>query len=160
MPPPEIAASEKYVYGGIARIYWAVAVANISAPTRSEMNAGLDLSPECAEASGWEVTSEIITDPNWGNFATQRIGIMQVGEPQLLMWADRAGDDIRTTLSRGTVGHILILHAGDVAGNEMDVFPVRVAAMPKPMTIDGVAHLLVKFAVTSKPAENVVIPAL
>lgn len=154
-----LAVSEVYTYKGIAKVYFSTSIADITAPTRLELDTSTDLSCQLGDIIGWEITSQIITDPNWGSFMSQRPGSIMVDPAQLLLRADLAGNDIRTLLSRGTTGWVLILPSGDVEGHPMNVYPVRVAATSQSVRIRGVAYILVTFSVTSRPAENVAVPA-
>lgn len=151
--------SEEYIYAGTARIYWSTSIVDISAVLRSELNAATDLSGEVFEVVGWEIDSGIITDPEWSRFDNQRQGRLRVPQSELILKADRAGDDIRTILPRGTAGWVLILPSGDVEGHPMNVYPVTVAGLPQSVRRRNLALIRVQFAVTAEPAADVAIPA-
>jgi hypothetical protein len=161
MAAPNITPSTRYIHPGVTRVVYTVSVSNINAPSRAEINAGTDLSNEVAEADGWEVSSENVDAPDLGRtFTSKVIGRTSAGEPTLSMYASTTGADVRTLLPRGTAGFILLMWGGDVTGNKMDVYPIRVSANPKPLETGGdPARVGVSFAVTSQPAENVSVPA-
>lgn len=161
MAAPNITASTRYIHPGVTRVVFATTVSNINAPSRAEINAGTDLSNEIRAAEGWEVTSENVDAPDLGRtFTGKVIGRTSAGEPSLTMYASVNGADVRTLLPRGTAGYILLMWGGDVAGNKMDVYPIRVSANPKPLEVEGdPAQIQVMFAVTSQPAENISVPA-
>lgn len=161
MAAPNITASTRYIHPGVTRVVFATTVSNINSPTRGEINAGTDLSNEVAEASGWEVSSANKDAPDLGRVFTGKvIGRTSAGDPMLGMYASVTGADVRALLPRGTSGFVLLMWGGDVAGNKMDVYPVRVSGNPKPLgTDDEPARVGVQFAVTSQPAENISVPA-
>lgn len=154
-----LVASDQYIYDGLARVYWSDDTNDIEAVTRQELDDATDLSAEVREVTGWEIDSGIIVDGPWSRFDVQRQGRVSVPQAELLMRADRAGDDIRTLLSRGTEGWILILPSGDVQGQPMNVYPVQVAGRPQSVRMRSLALIRVQFAVTAEPAADVPIPA-
>jgi hypothetical protein len=161
MAAPNITASTRYIHPGVTRVVFTSTVSNINAPSRAEINAGTDLSNEVAEADGWEVSSNNVDAPDLGRvFTAKVIGRTSAGDPTLSMYASTNGADVRGLLPRGTAGFMLLMWGGDVTGNKMDVYPVRVSANPKPLgTTDDPARVGVAFAVTSQPAENISVPA-
>lgn len=162
MAPPPINASTRYRAKGKTKCYWVPTIANIDAPTRQELDAGVDLSPQIMESDGWQVESGAIETPDLGSDFTGSIpGSTSVDDSSLTMYSDRNGDDVRQVLPRETEGHIVWLHGGDIPGNNtMDVFPVRVGSVGKPVTIDDDASsIVVTFNVTAEPSEDLEIPA-
>lgn len=161
MPAPNITASSRYFNKGTSIVVFAATVAVKTAPTRSEINAGTDLSNEVSEVDGWVVEAEQIETPNLGETFTGSIpGSTSAEDSSLTLYASEDGSDARTLLPRGTTGYILWMDGGDTAGRKMDVFPVRVSSLGKPRTTDDeAATVAVNFAITSEPAEDVTIPA-
>jgi hypothetical protein len=162
MAPPPINTSTKYKAKGKTKIYWVPTIANVEAPTRVELDAGVDLSPQIMETDGWEVTSESIETPNLADEFTGSIpGSTSADDSSLTMYSDEEGDDVRQVLPRNTNGYVVILHGGDVAGRPtMDVFPVRVGSLGKPVSLDDDASsITVNFNITDEPQENLTIPA-
>lgn len=161
MAPTPLNPTDRYIHPETIKCYWVAAIANTSAPSRAELNAGTDLTAEVADAAGWEVSAERQAVPDAGTQFTARIsGRINPGDSQITFWADKQTNDIRDLLSRGDVGHIVWLWGGDVAGQKMDVFPVEVSAIGKPVQIGGEpARIMVDFSVRKLPAEDVTIPA-
>jgi hypothetical protein len=161
MAAPNITASTRYIHPGVTRVVYTVSVSNINAPSRAEINAGTDLSNEVFEAEGWEVASDNVDAPDLGRVFTGKvIGRTSSPDSSLTMYQSVNGADVRTLLPRGTAGFILLMWGGDVTGNKMDVYPIRVSANPKVLETGGApAVLRVQVAITSQPAENVSVPA-
>ncbi|MFC5187134.1 phage tail tube protein [Actinomadura harenae] len=160
MAAPPITPSKRFSARGVSKCYFVPSIASISAPTRAELDAGTDLSPQVADIDGWTVQSEQIETPDLGSTFTSKIpGSTSADDSSLTMYTDLGGADVRTLLPRGTDGFIVWLDGGDVAGRKMDVFPIRVASLGKKRTTDDDAETIdVGFSITAEPAENVTIP--
>lgn len=161
MPASPITASTRYARFGVTKVYFCSAIANKSAPTRAELNAGTDLSNEVAEIDGYQVGSNFIETPDLGSSFTSKItGRTASDDSSLTMYASVNSVDVRSLLPRGTTGFLVWLDEGDVAGRKMDIFPITVGSVPKERTAgDEASRLVVNVAITSAPAENVTIPA-
>jgi hypothetical protein len=162
MAAPEITASVRYFDPGITKCIFlpAIAAANL-VPTRTEINAGTDLSPEIAEVNGFTVTSGVINTPNMGSRFTGTIpGRTNAEDSSITFYADQAGNDVRTILPRDATGYILWADGGDVAGNKGQVYPIRVQSLGQLRSVGDESHRLqVQFSITSEPNEDVTIPA-
>jgi hypothetical protein len=94
-------------------------------------------------------------------FTAQITGRTTAPQSSLTFYADEVGDDIRAVLPRGTSGYLMFADGGLVSGSAADVVPVKVASVGKQRSVgDDPATLTVMFAITSEPAEDVVIPTL
>lgn len=162
MPPAALTTSNRYIHPGTAVTYWIDTIATLASPTRVEINAGTDLTGEVADAPGWAVSANRVPAPDLKRKFTSRIaGRIDPEDSQFMFYADKETTDIRSLLSRGDQGYILIAHGGDVEGRLCDVYPVEVVAISKPINVAGdPAQITVDFAITSEPAEDVALPAL
>lgn len=162
MPTPSITTSTRFFHPDTTKCYYLPAVANISAPTRLEMNAGTDLSNEVADIAGWSVTANEIPTPDLGTIFTSKIpGRTDAEDSSITFYADLNGVDVRALLPRGTNGFIMWLDGGDVEDNIAAVFPVRVRSVANQRSLgDEAARLMVQFSITREPAEDVAVPAL
>ena len=160
MPPTALTSSTRYFRPGTTKIYWVVSITTYTAPTRSELNAGTDLSGEVGEISGFSVTSDFIDTPDLGNRYVSKIpGRINTEDSSLNFYASSTGNDIRNTLVRDSSGYVVIMDAGDVATTgRMDIYPVTVAAVSKLRGLEDPAMIQASFAVTRVPAEDKVIP--
>ena len=59
MTAPPFSAATRFLDAGTSRIYWVQTIASTSAPTRSELNAGMDVTGEVAEIEGFVLESEL-----------------------------------------------------------------------------------------------------
>lgn len=162
MPAPAITASTRYTSRGFTKIYWLTATTNYLSPSRAELNAGTDLSPQIMDSSGWTVSSDQIDAPDMANRFTSKIaGAISADDSSLTMYASKNGVDARTLMPRDTAGYIVILFGGDNTGaGKMDVWPVTVASVGKQISVQGSDPdtLVISFSPTAPPAENVAIP--
>jgi len=159
MAAPPISASSRYIPEGVTKYYFVTSIANYNSPTRAELNAGTDLSPEIAATGNWGIVSGSIDAPDLATLFTAQIaGKVTVDGPTIDMYADGTSTDVRTLLPRGTVGNIVKFPEGDVTGRKMDVFPVKALAQAKPTNLTNPSVIQLQFAVTKIPAENVTVP--
>jgi len=160
VPATPISASTRYIPEGTTRYNWLPACANTASPTRSEINAGTDLTPEIAATGNWGIVSASIDAPDLATTFTAQIGgKVTIDGPTIDMYADSTSADVRTLLPRGTNGFILKLPEGDVAGRKADMFAVRVLAQAKPTNFTNPSVVQLQFAVTKAPNENITVPA-
>lgn len=161
MAATPISPSARYIPEGVRHFNFLLAIATIAAPTRSEINAGTDLTPQVSAFGNWGIVSSPVNTPDLASTFTPTIpGLITIDGPTIDMYADSTSADVRTLLPRNTVGFILLLPEGDVPGHKMDVFPVKVASAEKMASIGGnPATISITFTVTSAPAENVTVPA-
>jgi hypothetical protein len=161
MPAPAISAATRYTSRGSTKIYWVVTIANYLSPTRSELNAGTDLSPQLMDSSGWSVSSDQIDAPDMSTRFTSKIaGAITADDSSLTMYASKTGSDARTLMPQDANGYIVILFGGDTTGNKMDVWPVTVASVAKQISVQGSDPdtLVISYSPTNVPAQNVTIP--
>lgn len=161
MAATAITASVRYFDPETTKCYFVPSIASKSAPTRVELDAGTDLSPEIADISGWNVTANKIDTPDLGTRYTGSIpGRTTSDDSSLTCYSDKTGVDVRGVMPPDTDGFIVWLDGGDTSGNKMDVYPIRVMSNGKMRSVgDEAARIQVQCAITSKPAENVTVPA-
>ncbi|MEO3875526.1 hypothetical protein ABGB18_42665 [Nonomuraea sp. B12E4] len=156
-----VTPASRFFRPGITKCYWVPTIANINAPTRSELNAGTDLSKDIADISGWMVSGAKIDTPDLNSrFVSNIPGLTSADESSITFYQGDDGDDVRDLMPRDEDGNIVWLDGGDVAGRLMDVFPTRVLSVGKTRSMGAeAARLVIQYAITSEPAENVAIPA-
>jgi hypothetical protein len=160
MAPPPLNPTQRYYPAGKRKCYYLPTTANYLAPTRTEINAGVDLSAEIESVTGFSLTAAMVNVPDMGSrFVSQIPGALESSKNDITFYQDGRSQDVRALFAIGVTGFIIMLWEGDVAGQLMDVFPVQVASTaPDPSNTKG-ATLQVDFAPTSVPAIGVVIPA-
>jgi hypothetical protein len=160
MAPPKLNVTSRYVPEGTRKIYYATTLADYNHPTRLEIDAGVDLTDEIAEITGFTVTSATADVPDLATRFTGKIPArITADDSSIRFYMDEDSDDVRTVLPRDTVGFVLCLWDGDHTGHLMDVFPITVSSTVPQTGIEDPASVEVQFTITRIPAQNVAIPA-
>ena len=159
MAAPPITGSTRYIPEGVTHFYFVSSIANYLSPTRAELNAGTDLTPEVAAAGDWAINGNAVPAPDLATlFDPQISGKTSMGTTTLDMYASSNSVDVRSLLPRATAGYIVKFPEGDVTGRKMDVFPVKVGSQAKPTVLGSPSDITFAFYVTKTPAENVAVP--
>ena len=159
MPPTPLTATVRYIPPGTRKIYWVTTIATYTAPSRGELNAGIDLTNEVAAIAGFTTTSDTTDTPDLsGRFVPKIAGRIKAEDSSLSFYASNTSSDVRTVLPRDTVGFAVFLWEGDVTGQRMDVFPAKVTSSVLDGNMEDPQQVNVSFAITRVPAANVVIP--
>lgn len=160
MPPSPLTATIRYTPPGTRKIYWVTTISTYTAPTRGELNAGVDLTNEIASISGFTVTSNTADVPDLSSRFTAKIPARITSDNSTLsFYASTTSSDVRTVLPRDTAGFAVFLWEGDNSGtNKMDVFPAKVIACTIQGDMENPQQVNVDFAITKVPALNVTIP--
>ncbi len=159
MPATPIAAATRYFQPEITKVLIlpTVAAATLT-PTRAELNAGTDVSPDVASWSGWTVSTAQIATPDLGKRFTSSIpGRITVDDSSITFYADLAGADIRDVLIRDADQYVAILDGGDVTGRNMDVFKTTVGSVGKLRDLEDAPRITVSFTIRAY-AENLAVP--
>jgi hypothetical protein len=160
VPSTPMVTSTRYFRPGLTKVTFASAISNIASPTRGEINAGTELSAEISDSSGWQVSSNFLDLPDLGSTFTAKLAARtSADDSSLTFYASSNSIDVRALLPRTTTGFIIWFDEGDVAGRKMDVFPVTVGSAPKDRSLEDPARIIINFAVTRVPSENVTVPA-
>jgi hypothetical protein len=160
--PEPIPSITKYTSRGSTKHYWVPTIEDPAAPTRIELDAGTDLSPQLADATGWSVSSTTIPTPDEATRYTSTIpGVIEAEASTLVMYMSRDGVDARALMPRDEEGFIVVMDGGDVDGNLCDVFPVTVTSVSKMRSVNGseADRLTFTYAITDEPSEDVTVPS-
>ncbi len=128
-----IATLNPYLPVDIRKIYWVATIANIASPTRGELDAGTDLSPQVVDAPGWFIDGSTVQSQSFVGPALNLIGAQSFADSSLVMRNSRTSTDARTILivqRPALTGFIVIFPEGDTTGFKMNVFSVAVNAAP------------------------------
>lgn len=154
-----IAATSRYIPPGTTRYYWVTSIANYLSPTRAELNAGADLTAEVQAVSGFATSSDQQDTPDLGSrFVSKIPGRITADDSSITLYASSNSSDARTLMPRDSAGFVVIFPEGDITGQKMDVFPVKVTSVPKSRDVENPANMAFQYAITRIPAENVTIP--
>jgi hypothetical protein len=160
MAPTPLNPTSRYVPEGTRKVYLMTACSNYLSPTRAELNAGKDLTAEIAEMTGFTTASDQKEVPDLsGRFTGKIPGRITAADSAIKFYADATGNDVRSVLPRDTAGWVVCLWEGDVPGQKMDVFPIKVATQAKQPSIEDPEQIEIQMTITKVPAENVTIPA-
>lgn len=149
---------------GVTKIMFLPTVASTALlPTRAEITAGTDLTPNIAATDGWTLENQPIETPDMASTFVSKIGgDDSAADSSLTMYEDETADDVETDLAKGTDGFIAIFSKGDIAAAKgLDVFPVTVVSNSKAYVTDNeAAKITVQFTITARPAFNQTVPAM
>ena len=159
MPAPNISASDRFIPEGVTSFYWVVNIASYTSPSRLELNAGTNLTPEISSSGNWGIVSNAIDTPDLATTFTSQIpGKITIDGSTLNMYSDDNQADARTLMPRNATGFIVKFPGGDVTGRKMTIFPVKVGSAAEPTSFGNPTELNFSFYVTKIPAENVTVP--
>ena len=123
------------IIDGTVRVSWVAAIANIAAPTVSELNAGIALE-SVLTADGLRgfqpETAAVDTSSLNSTFNTSKPGRETFSGTGLMFKRQSGTDTIYSTLQKGTTGHIVIRRGVDAAtawtaAQAVEVYPVTCA---------------------------------
>lgn len=162
MAAPAMTAATRYFRPEITKVYWTTGLTTYTAPSRAELNSGVDITGDIAEINGFQVNSDNVDTPDLGSRFTSKIpGRITAEDSSLNFYASRTGgsNTVRTLFPRDTTGYIVFMDAGDVATTGvMDIFPVTVSSRPKLRALEDPAMEQVQFTITRVPSEDRTIP--
>jgi hypothetical protein len=152
----------KFFRKGVSKIKFLPAVADPAAPTRAEITAGVDVSPQVAAINGFQLSNAPIAVPNLADVFTPQInGEDTVADSSLTFNDDDADTDVREAVAKGTVGRMLLMPYGDVPTKRCETWEVVSTGVNDEWTTDNApARFMAGFAVLSVPEQEAVIPAL
>lgn len=150
----------RYVWRGVARVYWLPAVANPAAPTRAEINAGTNLTPSLFAVSGFVAEADIHPLPSLlSDFVAESVGVRRTrGGNALALYENKTSQTVRAAVAEGTAGFVVIVPYGDVVARRCETWPAKVATLASGFGED-IARFRAIFAVTAAPTRDAVLPA-
>lgn len=160
--PTPAAAITGYIATGRRKIVWVATMAAYATPTTAEITAGTDLSPWIIPDSvtGFSTTSEFVDDPRLSTRTVNKVaGVVTFEDSSIRFVAGVSAADVRALLTRDLTGYIVICWEGIVTSGKCSVFPVTIGSASEE-TGDGSAlsGIMVTFAITGTPAEQIAIP--
>jgi hypothetical protein len=153
--------SARYFPVALRKIYWVPTIASKAAPSRSELNAGTDITAEVVDGSlsGFRQTASTIDAPDVGNLFTAQVsGRTTAASSSFNVYISKTGTDARSLLTLGLSGFICIFPEGDVTGRTLQVWPVYITSPDPDQDTSKAGQIMVEFAVTSAPAMLVSVP--
>lgn len=146
---------------GLSEVHFCPAVANLAAPSRAEVTAGVDLSTDIAEIGGFNFANSPIITPDLSTTFDTQIPGADTSDTSTLTFYDRDDDDtIRTTLVKGTDGFLVFFPYGDVPAARAEVWPTTATGVNDQWTMaNEAAKFQVSFAIIAEPEQDAVVPA-
>lgn len=149
--------TKRFIPQGVSKYYWVpTIVATTGIPTRTELDAGTDLTGEVAVITGFSTTGGQVDVPDALSRFTKRVpGSITADDSSITFYGtkDPTGEDVRALLTRDQTGYIVIMDAGDVTGALAESFPVTVTSVSKVREITGAFQVVVSFSITAEPVE-------
>lgn len=125
----------KFMRKGITKVFFATAVADVQeGPTAAEIAAAETLHDKrMASIEGFTFEAQTVETPEFGSRQTPKIaGEDQTADSSIGFYEDDETNPLRTVLAKDETGFIILAPAGKIeVGDEVDVFPVRVASNPR-----------------------------
>jgi hypothetical protein len=155
-----IPVSTRFFQPGIIKVYYLPAVAAPAAPTRAEITAGTDLTPELDDWSGWSYSTSFIETKDAASRVRPKLaGAVSLDDSSMTFNGSQDGEDVRTVLTLGDTGYVLICDGGDVTAQPAELFPVEVGSVVPVRSLDSDAFKVrIDFGVTNIPT-TVTLPA-
>lgn len=156
---------------GKSTIIWAPTVADPSAPTVSEVTAGVVMDAAIAGMSGWETTLNRVNQEVWKYETDYQIdGPQQLGDAQMTLLDDDGGSDtdevaraaVDTAMVEQDTGYMIFFPKTTVvaAAAVCHVFPARIGARNDDLSLTAqAARYTVDFAIVGNPQKSVAVAA-
>lgn len=154
--------SKRFMRKGVAKYYFAAAIANIHAVTRAELTSATEITDEVADTNGWSLENSPIPVPDMGTTFVKNIpGEDSAADSSLTFYDDKAGDDLDELLPKEQEGFIIIARKGDIpASLSLGCYPVRVGSKsPEFSAGNEPARTIVSFSITEEPELDGPVPA-
>ncbi|MCU1617197.1 MAG: hypothetical protein JWO98_4737 [Frankiales bacterium] len=161
MAATPLPTSQRFFQPGVVGVLFLPAiVATTLIPTTTEVTAGTDLTKEIDDLAGFTVTTAYIETKDASTVVRPQLtGAVSYANSSLTFNGSKNGTDIRTILTRGQSGFIIIGDSGVASGKKADVFPVTVGAVAKLRSFDNANFKIrVDFGITAVPAEEITMP--
>lgn len=158
--PNQPAAVARYFGVGVTQVLFCPTIANKSAPTFAELDAGTELTRDIGDLSGWSTSSDFIDVPDLDSRYVSKIpGRISAEDSSFTFYADEdsGSGDARALLPRDTEGYIVIADGG-LASGKGDVFHVKVGSSSLVRSVDDAVKIMTSFAILDEPAEGVTLP--
>jgi len=144
-------------------VYYCSSMADYTAPTRSELDAGTDVTRHIPKQgiNGFTKTANVVQADNLatgGSVSLDDGYSLDQSSIQFHMSKNGSASDIRSVIAEGDEGYFVFFDNKDIGGNKMDVWPVQCQTISKSKQAGQDMMLTASFQV-NEPAENITVPA-
>lgn len=146
---------------GVTRIFL-VPTITMAAPTAVQVNAGVEITDDVGDIAGFRYSnSRIQVKRMSSDFVPTIRGENSADDSTLTFYEDDTSNPLRTTLAKGTQTNVVFFSAGTAgatpaAGDEVDIWPVESAAIPKSYSMgNDAAQWMAELGNTAVPVEDI-----
>lgn len=159
--PTALTATVPYTKFTTSAYLWVPTIAALATPTLAEVNAGKNLTTELTAVSGFTTSTASIELAHAGTSFTGSLpGRKTAADSSLTFTLSTAGPtaDVRSVITEGLVGYIVICNEGIVTSAYCDIFPVRVGSVAVTQDLEAIAMAEISFYIYKTPQVAVAIP--
>lgn len=161
---PTMPRSKRYVPRGRNQYIFLPTVSTftdgVPVPTKAELTAGTDITSEIFEVNGFSTKSNFTESSDASTtFKGKLFSSAEADDSTISFNASDDGLDIRTVLTEGQRGYLVIGTAGLATASKGEVYEVIVGSMTAEKTLDNAALITVSFAVPTRPNKAYTVPA-
>lgn len=156
----------RYFRRGTTKIYFAPSVADVDAPTVTELTAGTELTCDIAEISGFAFQNSPIDVPDMcAEFVKKIPGEDTADDSEMTFYEDDTSNPLFTTLAKGSQGFVVFFPYGvggasPMIGDDCEVWPVSVAKTTREWSAgNDPARFMTTFTIVDVPGLNSVVAA-
>lgn len=153
----------RFMRRGITKFFWIPTATSSTVVTAAQVNAGVNVTPQIAEVSGFNFANSPITTPNMEEEFTPQIpGEDTAADSSITFYEIRgATDTIHDAQPKGDTGYMVIFFGGiagstPAAGDDADVWPATVGSNSRGYSAGNeAATYVVNYSITAPPGEDV-----
>jgi hypothetical protein len=157
-------ANDRFMRKGTTKFYFVPTITNLTGATVSQITAGVNISPQVAEVSGFSFTNNPIAAPDMDSaFVSQISGEDTVEASTTTMYDLSDNTTIKEALAKGEIGYMVIFYSGiagatPAVGDDYEVWPVEVASNSRIYSAGNeAAQYTVGWTLTDPPVEGTVV---
>lgn len=149
----------RFMRKGTTKVFFVATVAAAPAITASEVNAGINCTPQIMEMNGFTFANNPISTPDMDSrFVTQVPGEDTAETSNLVMYERKGGSDtIKAALVKDATGYLVIFPTGiagasPAAADKAEAWPVTISSNVRRYTAGNeAAQYQANFAITAQP---------
>lgn len=150
------AKDKRFSPRSVSKWYWVDTDPIGATVSRTELDAGTDVTEAIASVSGFSETANFTETPDLGSHRSGKIldGI-SLDDGSITFYAARDGVDAGSFFAMGDLGHLYHLPYGDADGLPMEHFAVEVGSVSRGTETTGAKNVTVSYGLNEKTDETV-----